>query len=124
MPAKVTILGRLTRDPEIKETPKTTMTTFSIASNSGYGENKTTSYFDCVCFGRRGEALSKHAGKGKELMINGDLTTRTYNGRDGTEKMSLNVKVDDWNFTADGGAQKQQEPQRQVSTSVADEMPF
>ena len=124
MPAKVNILGRLTRDPETRETSKGTVTSFSLASNSGWGDNKTTTYFDCACFGKRGENLQKHAGKGKQLWISGDLSTRSYQSRDGVDKMSLNVKVDDWHFTASGDNQAPRQQARPVSTSVADEMPF
>ena len=124
MPAKVNILGRLTRDPETRETSKGTVTGFSIASNSGWGEHKTTTYFDCSCFGKRGENLQKHAGKGKQLWISGDLSTRSYQSRDGVEKISINVKVEDWHFTASGDNKAPDQQARQVSTSVADEMPF
>tara|TARA_R100001086_G_scaffold53381_1_gene23847 strand:- start:18300 stop:18671 length:372 start_codon:yes stop_codon:yes gene_type:complete len=123
MPAKVNILGRLTRDPETRETSKGTVTSFSLASNSGWGDNKTTTYFDCACFGKRGESLQKYATKGKQLWISGDLSTRSYQTRDGVDKMSLNVKVDDWHFTASGDNQAPKQA-RPVSTSVADEMPF
>ena len=77
MPAKVNILVRLTRDPETRETAKGSVTSFSLASNSGWGENKTTTYFDCACFGKRGESLQKYATKGKQLWISGDLSTRS-----------------------------------------------
>lgn len=128
MPAKVNILGRLTRDPSTKEVSNGTLTTFSIASNSGWGDNKTTTYFDCACFGKRGENLQRHAGKGKQLWISGDLSTRTYQGKDGTDKMSLNVKVEDWHFTAspqqDGERQARPTNHAPARTSVADDLPF
>tara|TARA_R100001594_G_scaffold71251_2_gene105828 strand:+ start:3551 stop:3838 length:288 start_codon:yes stop_codon:yes gene_type:complete len=95
-----------------------------MASNSGWGDNKTTTYFDCACFGKRGESLQKYATKGKQLWISGDLSTRSYQSRDGVDKMSLNVKVDDWHFTASGDNQSPKQQARPVSTSVADEMPF
>lgn len=128
MPAKVNILGRLTRDPSTKETSNGTLTTFSIASNSGWGDNKTTTFFDCACFGKRGESLQRHAGKGKQLWITGDLSTRTYEGRDGAERTSVNVKVEDWHFTASGdGERTQAQGQAQkpkASSHDFDEMPF
>lgn len=125
MPAKVNILGRLTRDPSTRETAKGTLTTFSIASNSGWGENKTTTFFDCACFGKRGESLQKHAQKGKQLWISGDLSTRSYQSKDGTEKTSLNVRVEDWHFTASEGAPQSRPQTRQpVDTSAADDLPF
>ncbi len=125
MPAKVNILGRLTRDPETRETAKGSVTSFSLASNSGWGEKKTTTYFDCACFGKRGEGLQKYATKGKQLWISGDLSTRSYQSRDGVDKMGLNVRVEDWHFTASGeNNQTFKTETRQALSNVADEMPF
>lgn len=125
MPAKVNILGRLTRDPESREAGSTTVTSFSLASNSGWGDNKTTTFFDCSCFGKRGEALQKHADKGTQLWVSGDLSTRSWTGKDGVERSSINVRIDDWHFTASGQPESPKRTQApQTSRPPTDGLPF
>ena len=55
---KITASGRLTRDAELRYTPKKqAVLNFTLALDIGYGENKTTEYLECALWGERGEKL-------------------------------------------------------------------
>lgn len=72
----VTLVGRLTRDSELKYTNTgTPICKFSIASSSyaGQGKDNYTSYFDITLWGKQGEAIQQYLEKGKQVAISGEL---------------------------------------------------
>ena len=96
----ITIFGNVGKQPE----PRTTQSGqkvcgFSIAVNDGYGDNKRTLWFDCSCWGKRGEAISNNVNKGDKLCVTGDLSTREYEG-----KTYLTVNVNDFSFAGSGNS--------------------
>lgn len=96
----IVIAGRLTRDAENRTTQGgDKITSFSVAVDDGYGQNKGTIFFDCSLWGRRGEALSNLLTKGKQVTVSGDLGQREHNG-----KTYLQVRVND--VTLQGGGQR------------------
>lgn len=118
----ITIAGNITRDSEIKEggMDQTRFVTFSVAVNDGYGQNKTTMFFDCTMWGKRGLAIADYLKKGTKVTVSGELTTREYNG-----KTYLGVRVND--LTLMGGKPAQasydQSPQG-YNADIEDSIPF
>jgi len=99
MPAYITITARLARPPEMRETHSgTTICNLTLPNDTGWGDNKTTSWWTCTLFGKRAEAAGKHLVKGKWVTVNGEPSLRTYEKRDGSTGFSLEVKVSDWAF--------------------------
>ena len=89
---RVSLVGRLTRDPELRYTESgKAVTNFSIACNTGYGEKRTTEYVDCVAWEKQAEAVAERARTGTEVFVDGRLQTRKYTNRDGIEVRKTEV---------------------------------
>ena len=88
----ITIAGTATKDGEVKEggMDKAGLGSFSLAVDDGYGANKSTMYFDCTFWGKRGIAVVPYVRKGSKVTVSGELTRREYNG-----KTYLGVTVND-----------------------------
>lgn len=94
---KVILVGRLTRDPEIRTTPGgQSVATISMATNSfwtdksGQKQDKTE-FHNVVLWGRQAEIASQYLTKGQECFIEGRLQTRAYTGKDGVERRTTEV---------------------------------
>jgi single-strand DNA-binding protein len=88
--------GNLGRDCETRFTPGgDAITSFSVALTSGYGEKKITSWMNCSIWGKRGESVAPYLKKGTQVAISGELALRPYTNKDGIEKVSPDVRVND-----------------------------
>lgn len=88
-------LGNLGRDPEIKETKNgKEICVFSVGVPTGYGDHKTTEWFNCIAFGNTGRAIGKYLQKGSQILIQGEMRNSPYrkdeNGHD-IQNFTLNV---------------------------------
>tara|TARA_R110001599_G_scaffold19131_1_gene73784 strand:+ start:37 stop:417 length:381 start_codon:yes stop_codon:yes gene_type:complete len=122
-----TFEGRLPRDAVLKPVGDNMVSNFSIASDVGFGDRKTTLWIECAIWGKRGEALNKSLLKGQQVILVGELSTREYD-KDGQTKTSLSLNVQSLAF---GSAPKDAEGQTMTSsTTIADnntlddEIPF
>lgn len=101
---RVNISGNLTRDPELRATPSgQQVLTFGVAVNdrrrNQQGEwEDVPNYVDCVVFGSRAEALSKHLSKGSKVAIEGKLRYSSWETKDGQHRSKLEVSVDEIEF--------------------------
>lgn len=96
---KVTILGRLGRAPERRTTQTgKTVVSFSVASDEGYGDRKSTEWFNCVAWDQSGEAIAKHFGQGKPIYLEGRFSSRKYTDKAGVERTATEVTVTSWAF--------------------------
>jgi single-strand DNA-binding protein len=96
---KVQLIGNLGNKPEIinLESGKK-LAKFSVATNENYknaqGEKITeTNWHNCVAWNKTAEIIEKYVEKGKEIAIEGKLTTRSYDDKDGTKKYITEVVV-------------------------------
>jgi len=109
---KITIIGHLGRDPEMRYMPEgQAVTTFSVASSRKYktaaGEQKEeTEWFNCSAWGKLAEICNQYLAKGKQVYIEGRLKTRTYQAQNGETRFSIDVTCQEIQFL--GGAQGQQ----------------
>ncbi len=89
------ISGRLGQDAETKYTAGgKPVANFSIAVDSGYGENKKTNWFRCALFGKRAEGgLIPYLTKGTQVIVTGEVSLNEYESQ-GQNKASLSVFVD------------------------------
>ncbi len=77
----VVLIGRLTKDPEVKYTAgenPTAVARFSIAVNDGYGDNERTSFINIVAFGKQAENCERFLSKGRQVGITGRIQTGSY----------------------------------------------
>ena len=101
----VTLIGRLTREPEAKTIGNTTLCSFSIANNKSYmqdGQKKEqVSYFDCKVWGKLADVLKQYGSKGKQISIEGRLEQETWDTPEGKKASKVVIKVE--NFQLLGG---------------------
>ena len=94
---KAMLIGRLTRDPEVKTTPKSgSFTMFSVATSREWvdqkgAKQKLTEFSNVVVWGKLGEALGKFLKKGKQVYVEGHLQTSDWLGKDGTKRYKTEV---------------------------------
>lgn len=89
-------IGNIARDAEIRYMANgDPIASFSFALNSGYGDKQITTWLNCSLFGKRAETLAPMLLKGTKIGINGELTNRPYTAKDGAEKFSLDLRVND-----------------------------
>jgi len=99
---KIILIGNLGRDPEMSYTPNgLAVTKFSLAvtrnEKSSSGERqKETDWFNIVVWGKQAETCNSLLKKGQKLYVDGRFTPRKYNDRNGVERMSLDVTMNDF----------------------------
>ncbi len=97
---KVMIIGRLTRDPEVKTTPSgVTVTSVSVATSYSWTDqsgNKTEKpeYHNVVMWRKLGEIAGQYLTKGKKVYIEGRLETRNWEGQDGVKRYRTEIIAD------------------------------
>ena len=89
-------IGNIGKDAELRFTDKgDPVAQFSFALTSGYGDKAVTTWLNCNLWGKRAETLAPMLSKGTKIGITGELTNRKYAAKDGTEKYSLEVRIND-----------------------------
>lgn len=96
---KAILMGRLTRDPELRHTGSgTAVCSFSIAINNGSGENQTTDYINCVAWNKTAEFVEKYFTKGRMIIVVGRISTRSWEGQDGKKNYVTEVVANEVSF--------------------------
>ena len=107
---KVVLIGRLTKDPELKYTPGagTAVTTITLAVEKRFSkkQDKDADFIPVVIWGKSAEATAQYMAKGRLLAIAGRIQTRTYEAKDGTrryvtEVVAEEVKFIEWGNSSD-----------------------
>ncbi len=102
---KVILMGRLTRDPELKYTPSNVaVCSFSIAVDRRYarpGEQRQADFINIVTWRNTAEFVSKYFVKGQLINICGSLQTRTWDDAQGVKHYATEVVADEVNFCGD-----------------------
>lgn len=105
---KITLVGRLTKDPELSFTPGNglAITRFTLAVNRPrFDKNKPqeADFINCVCFGKRAESIANYVLKGHRFGVSGRLQISKYVDKDGNNRWSTDVVVEDFEFMQDKG---------------------
>ena len=96
---KTILQGRLTRDPELRTTNTgVEVCSFTVAWSKEYKENKTECFLNCVAWRQTGVFISQYFQKGKEIVVEGTLTTRKYQDKDGNNRTIMELIVDQGHF--------------------------
>lgn len=95
---KITLIGNLTSDPEKRATNNgTSVTSFTIAVNRR-GQDKQTDFFRINAWRGLAETCAKYLARGRKVAVVGELQARTYDGKDGKTRFSLDVQADEVEF--------------------------
>ena len=105
---KVILMGRLTRDPEVRytQTNNTLVASFALAVNRRFvrqGEERQADFFNIVAWGKQGEFCSKYFKKGQQVGVIGRLQTRNYDDKDGNKRYTMDVVGDNVQFLESKG---------------------
>ena len=95
---RVILVGRLTRDPELRGNSIVTFTVAIDNRSKGQDGKTTTSFIPCVVFGDRGDVVSKYARKGMLVGVEGRLNQRSYLKNDGSKASIIEVICDSVQF--------------------------
>lgn len=109
MTNKISFAGRLAANAELKHIPSgEALCSFRVASDVGYGDKKSTNWFTCQIWGKRGESLLAHLAKGQQVTVWGTLTLREWADKDGAKRLSPDVRVDE--IALQGGKREGEAP--------------
>lgn len=108
----VTLAGRLGKDAELRQAGQSNVCSFSVAGDTGFGNNKQSHWFNCSLWGAQGQALQPYLVKGQEVVIVGEFSEREYQGKFYKELRVNSIKLMGSKPEQQGQPQ-QQAPQQQ-----------
>ena len=142
---KVILMGRLTRDPEVRYSQgenATAVARFTLAVDRRFRrEDASTDFIGCVAFGRNAEFIEKYFRQGTKALITGRIQTGSYTNKDGQKVYTTDVVVEEQEFaesknasaSSDMGFQPASRPQPSAAISdgfmnipdgIDEELPF
>lgn len=130
---RVILIGRLTRDPELRVTSQSgvSVTTFSLAVDRPYqtqGGQRETDFIDCVAWRRLAETVAEHMKKGRLVAVDGRLQIRSYETQDGQRRRVAEVVAEDVRFLdrpRDGApAGGDRDDERRNDVDLPEDIPF
>jgi single-strand DNA-binding protein len=120
---QVTLMGNLTRDPELRQTPNgQNVTSFSLALNRSYKDSsgewqEVTDYVDIVCWGPLAERVAQYLSKGRRCLVQGRLQSRSWE-QDGQKRSKVEVLANDVTFLDSRGADNDKEGSSETVTDA------
>ena len=96
---KVVLVGRLTKDPELRYAAGSGIPTskFTVAVNR-QGKKDEADFINCVAFNKTAETIANYLVKGRKIAIAGRIQTDSYTAQDGTKRYTTNVVVETFEF--------------------------
>ena len=110
----IVIMGRLTRDPELRTTQSgVSVTSFTVAVDRDFGGRdggeRQTDFIDCVAWRSTGEFVSRYFHKGSMIVVSGRLQSRKWQDREGNNRVSWEINADNVYF---GESRRDSDPNR------------
>ena len=128
MSNNISMIANLVADAEIKQVGQNDVLEFRLANNVGFGEKKTTNWFNGAIWGTRGKSLVNHLKKGKKVFVTGQLVIREYTNKEGVKAYSNDIRVSELDFADSapgaGGASTPASNGPAAGTQADDTMPF
>lgn len=124
---KATLIGNLTRDPEMRYTPQgTAVCTFGLATNRQWttdsGDKKEEVEFHrIVAWNKLAELCAQLLSKGRKVFVEGRLQTRKWSGQDGVERTTTEIVINDMIILDSRGAQSDGGGEKEVPFDISDE---
>jgi len=125
--ARVTLVGNLTRDPELRQTPSgTSVCQLGVAVNSSYKDSsgqwvEKPNYLDVVVWGTQGENCARYLSKGRQVAVDGRLDQRSWEAQDGTKRSKVEIIAETVMFI--GGQNEAREPAVRAGARQASDAP-
>jgi single-strand DNA-binding protein len=126
---KVELIGRLTKDPDVKNSQNenaTSVTRYTLAvdrrNRSKSQEEQTADFISIVAFGNSAEFASKYFKKGLKVAVTGHIQTGSYTNKDGVRVYTTDVVAEDQEFVESKGGSAEAEPMASIPDE--EELPF
>ena len=137
---KVILMGRLTRDPEVRTSGDMLIARYSLAVDRRFkrdGDEQAADFINCVAFGKAGEFAGKYLKKGTKVLVVGRIQTGSYTNKEGQKVYTTDVVVEEQEFaesknssSAGDGQTSQSQPTpggmdfMSIPDGVDEELPF
>lgn len=128
---KVILMGRLTKDPEIRGEGTSLVARYTLAVDRKYtkGEEKQTDFLNCVCFSKTAEFAEKYLKKGIKIIVAGRIQTGSYTNKDGQKINTTDIIVEEHDFCESKSSESAPKETgdgdfMDISQSAKDDMPF
>lgn len=132
---KVSLTGRLTRNPEIRYTNSgSAVASFTVAVDRRFKRDgeQTADFISCVAFGKTGEFIEKYFYKGSGIEVSGRIQTGSYTNKDGNKVYTTDVVAEECGFAQGGksgggsesGHAKDPDDFMEIPDGIDDELPF
>jgi single-strand DNA-binding protein len=124
---RVVLVGRLTKDPDLRYTPNgVPVATFTLAVNRPFSNQqgeRESDFINCVVWRKPAENVANFLKKGSLAGVDGRLQTRNYEGQDGKRVYVTEVQAESVQFLDTKGEKKQDKPAQQPTTRISED-PF
>ena len=133
---KVILMGRLTRDPDVRYSQgnnSTAVARYTLAVNRRFRREgqQEADFIGCVAFGKQAEFAEKYLKQGVKIAVSGRIQTGSYTKADGTKVYTTDVVVEEHDFCESKGFGSSQEPQKadddgfiSIPDGIEEELPF
>ncbi|HON78504.1 MAG TPA: single-stranded DNA-binding protein [Spirochaetota bacterium] len=126
---RVILIGRMVKDPELRYTQSgSSVANFSIANNRIYtvsGDRKEyTSFFNCIAWGKLGEAIAQYCKKGQRIGIEGRLQQRTWDDQSGNKRSTVEVVVENFQFLTPKQGQDMASPEMSAPSPEPEDISY
>lgn len=125
---QVTLMGNLTRDPELRQTPNgQSVTSFSLALNRAYKDQsgewvEVTDYVDIVAWGPLGERVAQYLSRGRRALVQGRLQSRSWE-QEGQKRSKVEVLANDVTFLDSRGSAEAEAAEPKTDSAAAEKKP-
>jgi single-strand DNA-binding protein len=130
---KVILIGRLTKDTEVRYAGETTVARYTLAVDRKFKKEgeQTADFVNCVAFGKAGEFAEKYFRKGMKVAITGRIQTGSYDNKEGQKVYTTDIVIEEQEFCESKG-QSEEKPRpstdkdgfMSVPDGIEEELPF
>ena len=124
----IQLIGRITKDLELKQGSNTSMCSFTIAVNRRFAKEgqQKADFINVICFGKVAENLVKYQGKGSQIGVVGSLNIDQYQDQEGNNKTFTKVVANEIEFLGGNSntEKKVEEPTFQEFDAIDEDIPF
>lgn len=121
----ITLAGTVGKDAVLRRTQGgEPVLGFSLAVDDGYGENKSTMWFDVSVWGKRGEALQSYIKKGMRLTVVGEFGLREHEGKSYPMCRAVEIELQGGGEPKQDRQERRDEPRQSFREELSDDLPF
>lgn len=127
---KVILIGRLTRDPDVRYADEKAVARFNLAVDRKFKQDggQAADFPSCVAFGKTAQFIEKYIRQGVKIALEGRITTGSYTNKDGVKVYTTDVIADNVEFAESKKAGEQPQPSgdgwQEIPEGVEDQLPF